>query len=302
MLSPRILRDLLRAELGFDGVVVTDALDMDALDQSGVLLDAITSVGAGVDLLLAGPKQADRHAEFAAIRRGLVQATLRGLIPPEALRCAAERVLALRRWLDGREQPSLDVVGCPAHQALALEIAARSLTLVRDRAGILPLRPGPSERILVIVPEPTDLTPADTSSFVRIELAEAIRRRHHAVDELVLPIDPSGAEVRAARERAVGFDLVIVGTISALDHPGQADLVQALLGSGVPVASVALRTPYDLGAYPAAPTYLCTYSIQPPSMDALAAGFFGEIPFAGRLPVAVPGAPDADTGQSASGA
>jgi beta-N-acetylhexosaminidase len=66
-------------------------------------------------------------------------------------------------------------------------------------------------------------------------------------------------------------------------------LVQKLVKQGTRLITVALRTPYDLAAYPAAPTYVCTYSILPPAMEALAEALFGRIPFAGTLPVTIPG-------------
>jgi beta-N-acetylhexosaminidase len=81
---------------------------------------------------------------------------------------------------------------------------------------------------------------------------------------------------------------VIVGTINATGHPGQARLVKALVKQGTPAIAVALRMPYDLAAYPEAGTYACAYSILPPAMDALADALFGKIAFTGTLPVSLP--------------
>jgi beta-N-acetylhexosaminidase len=133
-----------------------------------------------------------------------------------------------------------------------------------------------------------DLTPADTSSYVQPELARALRTHHPFVDELVVGLPPSGDEITAARAAAGDSDLVVVGTIAANVDPAQAELVDAVLGSGAPIVTVALRTPFDLAAYPAAPTHVCTYSILPASMDALAEALFGRVAFAGRLPAAIP--------------
>jgi beta-N-acetylhexosaminidase len=79
---------------------------------------------------------------------------------------------------------------------------------------------------------------------------------------------------------------VVVGTLDA--GTGQAKLVAALLETGTPTVTVAMRTPYDLASYPTAPTYVCNYGILPASVDALAESLFGA-PMPGRLPVAVPG-------------
>jgi beta-N-acetylhexosaminidase len=105
------------------------------------------------------------------------------------------------------------------------------------------------------------------------------------VDELITNQSPSPAEIAALRERAEEYDLLVLGTNSAHLQPDQGTLVQELLSTGVPVITVALRTPYDLLAYPQAGTHLCTYGIQVCALEALAAAMWGVIPFQGKLPV-----------------
>jgi beta-N-acetylhexosaminidase len=163
------------------------------------------------------------------------------------------------------------------------------VTLVRDAGGQVPLRLPPEARLLALLPRPADLTPADTSSYVSVSLAGFLRPYHAATDEILFPLDPSEAEIAALVERGRGYAQVIAGTINALDHPGQAALVNRLLDSGIPTAVVALRAPFDLLSFPSAPLYACTYSIQPPALQALAEALVGRIPFAGSLPVAIPG-------------
>jgi beta-N-acetylhexosaminidase len=283
-LSPAVLRGLLRSELGFEGVIVSDALDMGAIRQGlGLAIEAMAAARASVDLLLFHHNRADLDEVYAAV----LHAAQRGILPEEEIRTSTARVLEIKRWLEGFEQPPLDVVGCAEHLDLAREVARRSVTLVRDAAGCLPLRLPQEARLAVILPGPADLTPADTSSYVTHTLAQALRRYHPRVDEILIPIDPSSAEVAARRQQAAEYDLVIAGTISARAHSGQADLVNALLEAGTPTIAVALRAPYDLQAYPAVSTYACTYSILQPAMEALAAALFGQIPFSGRLPVSL---------------
>jgi beta-N-acetylhexosaminidase len=283
-LSPAILRRLLRGELGFDGVIISDALDMMAIRQgAGFAIDAITAVAAGADLLTLNADLPDHRDVYEP----LLQAAQRGLLDAAEVRASAERVLGLKAWCAQVEPPALEVVGCGEHRALAFEIAARAVTLVRDEAHRLPLRLRPEARLAVVVPQPADLTPADTSSYVKPALAEALRAHHGRVDEYVIPINPIEAEATALGDtlRGAGYDLVVVGTINANDHPGQAALVNALVCHAVPTVAAALRMPYDLRVYPSAPTYVCAYSIQPPAMEALAQALMGKIEFAGRLPV-----------------
>jgi beta-N-acetylhexosaminidase len=277
---------LLRGELGFDGVSITDALDMRALAQgSNQVLDVLAALRAGVDLLLTAPDPEAR----ARIEAGLRHAAARGLIDAVAARASAGRVRALREWLAGVDQPDLAVVGSATHAGLANELAARALTLVRDDDGLLPVALDPTDRIAAIMPTSTDQTPADTSSTVRAGLAAALRAHHPAVDEIIVDHAPSADDIAAVRERIRDHALVVVGTTAATGERGQAALVQALLAAGPHVVTVALRTPFDLAAYPASRVHASSYGLLRPSLEALGAALFGRAGFRGRLPAAIPG-------------
>jgi beta-N-acetylhexosaminidase len=279
-LSRSVLTDLLRGELGFEGVVVSDALDMAALGQgAAAIVDGILALRAGVDLLLCAP---DREA-IERLEAGLRQAVRRGLIDPWEHARSLERIFALRAALAEAPQPSLDVVGSAEHASLAAEVAARSITLVRDEPGLLPIPR--DKRILAVMPVPRDLTPADTSSMVAPGLADALLRRFERVDAIVTGHPPTETDIAVAAEQAKANDVVVVGTIAASFDPAQVRLVEALLATGRPTITVALRTPWDLEAYPAAGAHLCTYSILGPSLAALADVLAGAALPVGRLPV-----------------
>lgn len=281
-LSRKVLTDLLRAELGFGGAIITDAFDMGAIAQgSGQVIDAIAAIRAGVDLMLLKGESQD------LVEQGLGLASHRGLISDGRLGDAIGHSTKLRQWVADSATPDLDAVGCAEHVELARESAQQSITLVRNDAELLPLRLDASARIAAIMPQPMDLTPADTSSLVMPGLAAALRHHHDNVDEFVVSHPPTDADVAAMRERASQYGLVVLGTISASLDPQQADLANALLATGVPTVMVALRTPYDLNVYDGALTYLCTYGLRQPSLDALAAALFGVAPFVGRLPVTI---------------
>ncbi len=284
-LSRAVLHGVLRDELGFAGVSITDALDMAALVQGPEQgIDVVAAISAGIDLLLCGPDEAASARVVAALRH----AATRDLFEPDAVARAAGRIAELRTWLARFEPPELQVVGCVEHRALAAELARRSITLVRDDPGLLPLRPAADDRIVVVEPRPRDLTPADTSSYEPAGgLARTIRSRHAGVEGVVLDPNARPPDTGAILDRARSADLLVVGTISAALDPGQAAFVRALLELDVPTVVVALRTPWDLTAYPTAATYLCTYGILPASLEALAAGLWGDAPVTGRLPVSI---------------
>jgi len=270
-MSARVLDGFLRAELGFQGLIITDAMDMYAVAQFGAEVSITGALGAGVDLVLMGhlPDQMGLHQRLSHLARA------------ESLR----RIQAAREKSPA-ELPPLDVVGCAEHRALAQEIADRSITLVR---GDLPLRFTPDMSIAVITPTPADLTPADTSSAVEIQLAAAIARRHRNVQAFQLPPNASDRQVAEIVQAVEHADVVVVGTINAVQDPAQANLVQSLYRRNHAPIVVALRTPYDLTVFPMITTYLCAYGIRPVTMEAVAKVLFGEIEATGVLPCAIPG-------------
>jgi beta-N-acetylhexosaminidase len=280
------------------GVSATDALDMGALGPLDSLPETVSqSVRAGVDLMLTvHPFELEERALDGLIAEAGDAAD--GSLDVAALRASRRRIRALRRWL-GRapDQPDLAVVGSADHGALAREIAERAATLVRDRARLVPLRPPPEGpwRIVVIAPRPVDLTPADTSSYTALDLAGALRgalERSGApasVTAIETPLDPDADAIGALGAAATKGTVTVVGTVDAVAHPGQGRLVEELVTRGVPVVAVALRTPFDILAYPSVGTYGCTYGIQPPNLDAMADALLGRIPFRGRVPVRLQG-------------
>lgn len=285
-LSKNILDGILRRELGFEGVIVSDALDMHAIGQGDALgPNAALAANAGVDLLLATTDPLDQQR----IHIALTEAARDGTLARDEFAASTARILSLKKWLgDTWSQPDLSVIRSAEHMEVAREIAEASITLVRDETGILPLKLTSDQRVAVILPRPLDLTPADTSSYVTPKLAEALREFHPRVDEFILPHAPGDSDIAGIVEKARGYDLIVVGTLNAHQQTGQAALVRELLRTNLPVVVAALRLPYDLAAFPAAPTYLCAYSILEPSMRALAKALFGKLETRGRLPVTIP--------------
>lgn len=280
--APEVLRTLLRGDLGFGRLTVSDALDMGGIaGDHGAGVDVSAALGAGIDLLLCGPDPAAQ----ARVEAGLGAALAGGRIDRREAEGSRARVSDLRTWQAGFAQPSIDVVGSVEHRVLAAELAARSITAVRDRDRLVPVAPDVG-LVLVIEPRPRDLTAADTTSLLAHGgLAEAVRTHHAMTDGVVLEARISDDEVASLRDRATAADLVVLGTVDALGQPSVAALARALVTTGTPVIAVALRGPWDADAYPEVGTVLATYGIQPPSLAALAAVLWGEASVTGLLPV-----------------
>ena len=286
-LSRKILTNMLRDELGFRGVTITDAMDMNAIPQGEALGEnALRAASAGADLLLLTSNPVDQRRVYAS----LLRATTEGRFDQNEMNASLERIASLKKWLADSHltRPDISTVGCAEHRRVADEIAERSITLVRHRNNMLPLRLMNNQRIAVVIPQPIDLTPADTSSYVVPSLAAELRKYHPSVDEFFVPHSPSERDISDVIEKMQKHDLIVVGTINAFNNPSQTSLVREILKTKIPVIVVAMRLPYDLMSFEEASTFICTYSILQPSMQALAKAMLGRIQFNGRLPVSIP--------------
>jgi beta-N-acetylhexosaminidase len=275
-LSRAILTGLLREQMGFNGLIITDAMDMQAVARLGSLESISAAIHAGADLVLLG-HLSDQMKLNGETRR---------LLRPEAL----ARIQTAQNNLP-REPLALTVVGSAEHQAVARTIAEHSITLVKGH-DTLPL--SVSGQLGVISTLPSDLTPADTSASVTVTLSESIRKRHSNLIALEFQRQASEEEIRQTLEACAGAERVVVGTIDAHRDSSQQELIHALCARGQRPVVVAMRTPYDLASFPEVETYLCTYSILTASSEAAARVIFGEIPSAGKLPCQIPGLPVMD--------
>jgi beta-N-acetylhexosaminidase len=286
-LSPNIINGLLRHDLGFDGVVVTDAMDMHAIRQGELLReDSLRAAKAGADLLLVTSDPMDQTRAYEALLSGAQS----GELEVGELQASVARITRLKNWLtENASTPDLSVIQSAAHMQIADEIAEKSITLVRDQNNYLPIKLDEGKRIAVIIPVPQDLTPADTSSYIQPMLAESIREFQTQTDEFKIPYAPSEEDISVTLKRIRSYDMIIVGTINAYAEEKQAEFVRQLLDMDKPVIVVAMRLPYDLAAFPQASTFVCTYSILEPSMRAVARALFGFGKMTGQLPVSIPG-------------
>lgn len=275
-LSKAVMTDLVRNTLGFQGLVVTDDLEMGALKSVGEGTAGLRAFEAGADYLLF------RFDEAAQIEghRLITDAVRSAHVSSARLDQSVRRVVdAKRRFgiLDGRRDQSAPDLAANARSAL--ELARGATTLLRNR-GVLPLR----GRILAVSP-----TNADISFFEgQPTLGSVIvARRSDAVSQS-LPLRPGGDDIDRVVTMSRSADVVVVGTTNLFAYPEQVELVKAIAKSK-PVAVVALRGPYDILSVPEIPAYLCAYDSREPSLTAAAEVLLGERKPAGSLPAVIPG-------------
>ncbi len=283
-LSSAALTGLLRDELGFDGVIVTDSLRMQGVRTMFTDAEvAVRALQAGADQLLDPP---DLPAAYAAV----LDAVRDGALTLERIDASVERVLRLKaqRGLTSAADVLVDpalvdaIVGNPAHQFVAQQVTDRTTTLVRDTGTVLPQRRWVGKKVLV-----TGRGVVATRS-----LATSLMQRGAVVTVVETGSSPSAAAIEAASSAAHGADLVVGLTYNVADGSPQATLVRALLATGRPLVVAATGTPYDIAAFPRVPAYLAAYSGRPVAMESLARVLTGQVAPTGRLPVAVPAAGD----------
>lgn len=274
-ISPKVLTEFLREELGYNGLIVTDAMDMHAVSRLGAIPSTTGAVNAGADLIMLG------HLEN--------QADIHWHLKPSYSAQSIARIQEAQRRVPS-ELLDFSIVGSAEHIAVAQKIADRSITVVRDFDRLLPLN---KERSLgVVTVQATNLTPADSSAFIKNKFPDAIVARKSDAVTHVLPFNADDDGIRQALDAVAGLDVVVVGTITANNDPSQGAFVNALIERGQQVIVVALRTPYDLVAFPQLRAYLCAYGIREVTTEAIARVLFGEIEATGILPCEIPNIPN----------
>jgi beta-N-acetylhexosaminidase len=279
-LSQTVLTGLLREHLGYQGVILTDALDMDAIKKDRTAAEAaVEAFEAGADMLLVAGINADDRRHLGDGPPALLTAVQSGRISETRLDASVLRVLeakARRGILAGAASPPAmpdgSVLNSAEHRALALDVARQAVTVQRDSAGLLPLNP--SQRILVVVADaPTRSEVVDDR--LASNLLDAVRQ---------FAPSAAGASARSAVSAVRDVDLVVFGTFDLAQHPEQQSLASALAATGKPVVGISLRGPYDAPAAPAIGTFLTVYGDRPVHLQAAAEALFGRLTPAGKVP------------------
>ncbi|HLI60602.1 MAG TPA: glycoside hydrolase family 3 N-terminal domain-containing protein [Solirubrobacteraceae bacterium] len=287
-LSPYWVDGLLRGTLHYGGPVVTDALDAAALHGFTPAQVALRALGAGDDELLevAQTPTDTAPADLVTAYPAVLGAVRSGAISELRLDESVARILALKWKLGIVAHPLTPAsrtrtIGTPAHRAVAQRIADRSITLLRNRAGLLPLHVTRGEKVLV-----AGFGSSTTATLGQDLAADGLQPL--VIDTGFAPTSAQIAQaVSAARQRA----LVIVDTFNGWEARSQFTLVNALIATGTPVVVAAVGTPYDVAYLPKAETFLTSFGYQPPSLQALVRVMVGKLRPAGRLPVTITAPP-----------
>ncbi len=291
-LSPKLTTDLLRRELGFEGIIVTDSLGMGAIVKGyGNAEAAVRAITAGADVVLLSP---DPKAAIDAIEA----AVNHGEITSGRIDQSVERLLRAKYRLGLAKHREVNlaavnrIVERPDTMQDAATVAERSVTLLRNQGVLLPIGIPQTVRAPFFIVLAAD----DDATEGRTFIPQVRQRMPTAAIQRGDPRTTS-AEYDSLYADAEKADLVVIaafvkraalkGTVAMPSL--QAGLVQKLIASGKPVAVLAFGSPYLIAQFPDVPVYLTTYAIEDVAQAAAVRALFGEISVSGRLPVRIPG-------------
>ena len=289
-LSKNILTDLLRKQLDFQGLVITDALDMGGITVRYAPGDAaVRAFLAGADALLMPPVP---DAAYEAI----LNAAQSGQISQERLDASLRRILEAKARLGLNKNRLVDITalnekfGQTEWQDVAQQISDRGITLLRDQQHLLPLDATKPTRALLVNlysdPEPYPGEDLESQLRARFDSVATLRADTRFVRADTLKLPPSDS-----------YDLTVLALfVRVSDRKGDIDvpadqlpLIDAIYKSGKPVITLGLGSPYLIERFPQAQTWLSAFGISDVAQISMARALFGEIPVQGHLPVTIPG-------------
>ena len=292
-MSP-VIGKILRDDLKFPGMIVTDALSMSGLTIYFTQEEAaVRALEAGADMLL---KPADVDASF----RGVRDAVKSGRITEQRVEESARRILAAKYdlgLLDQRITPidAIDrIVGSKDVPELATQIAEHAITLVRDEDKLVPLKNvKPESRVFNLA-----VTNGDDRNWISNAFVSRLGRAGIKVETLVLDERSTEQEVQKIVERAKSADLVLASLYGrvrsgqalsvGIPEPG-AKALSALIAAKTPMVGISFGNPYLLQSFPGLRTYVVAYGDMPSLQQATARALVGEIDVVGKLPISLPG-------------
>ena len=286
-LSRPVLVDLLRSDLGFDGIVFTDAMDMSAVNRLYPRGEAsVMAVLAGADVILMPP---DVTQAIDAILRAVRD----GRIPESRIEQSVMKLLRLKEEMGLHEEREVPleviprVVGIPEHTRVAQEVAERSITLIKNERDLLPLLGTRSARVMsVTFRSRTDVL---ASRYFDARLRQTYPRLVSTrVDD-----QTNDAAYEDLERRSLRSNLVVVSVYS--NFAGRVELpdemiefVNDLARNRITHVVVSFGNPYLISEFPDAQAYLIAWSSASASQRAAATALFGGIEITGRAPTGMP--------------
>ena len=298
-ISRAILTDLLRNELGYDGLICTDCMQMDAIAARYPAGEAaVLAIAAGADLVTYSSSITAAKEATAAIG----DAIRSGRLETEQVERSLERIDALRtRSLVADKKPPLEALKSAEHRNVALDAARRAITLVRDTASILPLDLHEGDKVFVVEFAGAIGSPVEGAGKHQTALGALLDARSPArVQEQIRTLDPAGHEYKQLLMAAASATAIVAVTRRAWAHPLQAQAVSDLALAGKLLIVVAAREPYDASIAPPDAAVLAAYGDDPATLEAVAEVLLGARKPIGTLPISLDVTPTAPVASSSA--
>lgn len=305
--SHRVVTGLLRDQMGFKGVIVSDAMEMKGLTKLYPPSSGNPAGRAAVDAVKAGQDLLELPSDLEGTFNGLRQAVKSGEIPRAQVDASVRRLLLVKAKAGlstpGRHLVDLKQirysVGKPSSYALAQDVADHAITLVRDDNHIVPINRYDAGEVLLVIfvsdahGDDGRVLEGEIRSRVPGVRVIYVDRRSAAIEaEGIAALVPKAQRVIAAvySVSQPGPAEIAATSTSGLAAQGSAGILRNILeAAGDRTVVVALGSPYSILNFPSIRSYLCTYSWVPTSENSAAKALFGEIPIHGKLPVTLPG-------------
>lgn len=262
-MSRRILTELLKVEMGFSGLVLTDCMEMQAIQQSyGTVKGAIAAIKAGVDLVLVSHTASTAEAVALAIE----EAVLAGEIDREEWGQSLVKISELKAKYLSRPLGDSAIIGCAAHKSENFAMLQQTITLVNVPGSELP----------VLGDRPHFVgCPAFRATLASSQIQDGPTFPEYMAEKLggkatVTVPNPTAEKIAEVMEQVEGASCIVVGTYNGHLHTGQLELVNELAKAEVPVIAIALRNPYDLDRIDRSVYSLAAYEYTVQMFDALA--------------------------------
>jgi beta-N-acetylhexosaminidase len=294
-LSSNVIQGLLRTQLAYQGLIISDCFEMRAVSETfGTERAAVMGLQAGNDIVLVSHHYEQQVGSINAIKTALHT----GSLTPQVIQQAAQRVLALKsHYLSWHQappvddfsisagQPPISSIDTPAHQRLQERAYALTTTLVRNENALIPLHLQPADTIVIVSPPRNTMTIVEDRYYSDQSLLDIIRPYHEQTT--LLPAS-SADDLPSLLANTDENAIFIITTINAHLDEAQASIVRSLAKQRQRIINIAARNPYDLQAYPSLPTYLATYEYTQPALQAALRVIFGEQKALGHVPVTIP--------------
>jgi beta-N-acetylhexosaminidase len=275
-LSKRVLTGLLRQEMGFDGVICTDCLEMKAItDNYTPEQTVVKAVDAGVDALLISHTYALQMAMYEALL-GAVRA---GRITEERIAESAYRIVRMKLARKMYTEFPANT-GTPEHKAVALDVARTAVTVAWG-AEHLPLR----GKVTLVLPRVAWFAQVEDSRTALASLLDGLKAGGLTVDAIDCPLDMAGVDALSIAQRVGHGGTVIFGAVGAGRHPGQMAVAKHLIEAGCHLVALARRMPYDLKHFEGAFAGVAAYDDSPAMQQAVAEVLVGKLKPQGKIPV-----------------